>query len=118
MLAELTRSRISKSCPAPSPRSKLRSTPGFRDVPASSRHGSEQNPLRVAAGIPAATRRGFCSLPCRLEAGTSLNPGVDLNFDLGEGAGHDLEILDLVSSANIACGFHAGDPASIFASIQ
>jgi len=43
---------------------------------------------------------------------------VDLNSDLGEGAGHDEEILDLVSSANIACGFHAGDPASIFASIQ
>jgi UPF0271 protein len=43
---------------------------------------------------------------------------VDLNSDLGEGAGHDEEILDLVSSANIACGFHAGDPASIFNSIQ
>ena len=37
---------------------------------------------------------------------------VDLNADLGEGAGHDEEILDLVSSANIACGFHAGDPLS------
>jgi UPF0271 protein len=43
---------------------------------------------------------------------------VDLNSDLGEGAGNDEEILDLVSSANIACGFHAGDPASMFASIQ
>jgi UPF0271 protein len=47
-----------------------------------------------------------------------MNLVVDLNSDLGEGAGHDEEILDLVSSANIACGFHAGDPASIFASIQ
>jgi hypothetical protein len=47
-----------------------------------------------------------------------MNLVVDLNADLGEGAGHDSEILDLVSSANIACGFHAGDPASIFASIQ
>jgi UPF0271 protein len=47
-----------------------------------------------------------------------VNPVVDLNSDLGEGAGHDNEILDLVSSANIACGFHAGDPASIFATIQ
>ncbi|MDQ6622998.1 MAG: 5-oxoprolinase subunit PxpA [Verrucomicrobiota bacterium] len=35
---------------------------------------------------------------------------VDLNADLGEGAGHDLELLDLVSSANIACGLHAGNP--------
>ena len=47
-----------------------------------------------------------------------MNPVIDLNSDLGEGAGHDPEILDLVSSANIACGFHAGDPASIFATIQ
>lgn len=34
---------------------------------------------------------------------------VDLNADLGEGAGHDNELLALVSSANIACGFHAGN---------
>ena len=47
-----------------------------------------------------------------------MNLVVDLNSDLGEGAGHDEEILDLISSANIACGFHAGDPASIFASIE
>ena len=33
---------------------------------------------------------------------------VDLNADLGEGAGHDDELLGLVSSANIACGRHAG----------
>src|SRR2546423_11706203 len=43
---------------------------------------------------------------------------VDLNSDLGEEAGHDDEILSLVSSANIACGFHAGNPASIFNSIR
>ncbi len=40
---------------------------------------------------------------------------VDLNADLGEGFGRyrldsDLELLGLVSSANVACGFHAGDP--------
>ena len=34
---------------------------------------------------------------------------IDLNADLGEGAGHDEEILSIVSSANIACGGHAGD---------
>ncbi|HWM23700.1 MAG TPA: 5-oxoprolinase subunit PxpA [Chthoniobacterales bacterium] len=43
---------------------------------------------------------------------------VDLNADLGEGAGHDDELLELVSSASIACGFHAGDPVSILASIR
>ena len=39
---------------------------------------------------------------------------IDLNADLGESfgtwsKGHDSEILNIVSSANIACGFHAGD---------
>jgi UPF0271 protein len=33
---------------------------------------------------------------------------IDLNADLGEGARHDDELLALVTSANIACGFHAG----------
>ncbi len=43
---------------------------------------------------------------------------VDLNADLGEGAGHDEDILEFVSSASIACGFHAGDPTLISASIR
>jgi UPF0271 protein len=43
---------------------------------------------------------------------------VDLNSDLGEGADFELEILDLVTSANISCGFHAGDPASVLRSIR
>lgn len=38
---------------------------------------------------------------------------VDLNADLGEGAGHDDELLALVSSANIACGLHAGNVATM-----
>ncbi|MEO5721905.1 MAG: 5-oxoprolinase subunit PxpA [Chthoniobacterales bacterium] len=42
---------------------------------------------------------------------------VDLNADLGEGAGHDLELLELVSSANIACGLHAGSPTMMRSSI-
>ena len=41
---------------------------------------------------------------------------VDLNSDLGESFGAyrigcDEEVLDFVTSANVACGFHAGDPA-------
>ena len=40
---------------------------------------------------------------------------IDLNADMGEsfGAwtmGDDAALLDVVSSANVACGFHAGDP--------
>jgi UPF0271 protein len=43
---------------------------------------------------------------------------IDLNADLGEGfgvwrLGDDEAMLDVVSSANIACGFHAGDPAGL-----
>jgi UPF0271 protein len=34
---------------------------------------------------------------------------IDLNCDVGEGCGNDSELLRLVSSANIACGYHAGD---------
>ncbi|HTI18514.1 MAG TPA: 5-oxoprolinase subunit PxpA [Trinickia sp.] len=33
---------------------------------------------------------------------------IDLNADVGEGCGSDAALLDLVSSANIACGWHAG----------
>lgn len=35
---------------------------------------------------------------------------MDLNADLGEGAPHDLALLELVTSASVACGFHAGGP--------
>ncbi len=34
---------------------------------------------------------------------------VDLNCDLGEGIGDDEALLGIVSSASVACGFHAGD---------
>jgi UPF0271 protein len=42
-----------------------------------------------------------------------MNLVVDLNADLGEGSGFDRDLLKLVSSANIACGFHAGDAGTI-----
>src|SRR5262249_40289486 len=38
---------------------------------------------------------------------------IDLNADLGEGAPNDAELLARVTSASIACGAHAGDPATI-----
>lgn len=48
---------------------------------------------------------------------------IDLNSDLGEGygawkMGDDEAMLGIVSSANIACGFHAGDPAGILKTVQ
>jgi 5-oxoprolinase (ATP-hydrolysing) subunit A len=47
-----------------------------------------------------------------------VKPAVDLNSDLGEGAGFDDELLSLVTSANIACGFHAGDADTIRQTIE
>jgi 5-oxoprolinase (ATP-hydrolysing) subunit A len=43
---------------------------------------------------------------------------VDLNADLGEGAGHDEELFELISSANIATGFHAGDSDTMHAAVS
>ena len=43
---------------------------------------------------------------------------VDLNADLGEGGPDDEAILACVSSANIACGGHAGDPASMRTAVR
>ncbi len=40
-------------------------------------------------------------------------PRIDLNCDLGEGAGHEAELMPLLTSANIACGAHAGDEATM-----
>lgn len=50
-------------------------------------------------------------------------PTIDLNSDLGEsfGAwcmGDDEAMLGIVSSANVACGFHAGDPAGILRTLK
>ena len=48
---------------------------------------------------------------------------IDLNSDLGEGfgpwsMGDDAAMLDLVNSANIACGGHASDPETMFATLR
>lgn len=48
--------------------------------------------------------------------GTGSQPAVDLNCDVGESfgpyrVGDDAAVLPFMTSANIACGFHAGDPA-------
>ena len=48
---------------------------------------------------------------------------IDLNSDLGESFGQwcmgdDTAMLDIVTSANVACGFHAGDPAGILRTLR
>jgi UPF0271 protein len=43
---------------------------------------------------------------------------IDLNCDLGEGCPLDGELMALVTSVNIACGFHAGDPATAYTALD
>jgi 5-oxoprolinase (ATP-hydrolysing) subunit A len=43
---------------------------------------------------------------------------IDLNSDLGEGCGLDADLMPLVTSANISCGFHAGDAASAHSALR
>jgi UPF0271 protein len=50
--------------------------------------------------------------------GAGAPPVIDLNADLGESfgmwrLGDDEALLTLVTSANVACGFHAGDPLTL-----
>jgi UPF0271 protein len=42
---------------------------------------------------------------------------IDLNADLGEGAGTDADLMPLITSANVCCGLHAGGPAEIRATL-
>jgi UPF0271 protein len=48
---------------------------------------------------------------------------IDLNSDLGEAfgpwpMGQDAQLMPIISSANVACGFHAGDPATMRATVR
>lgn len=50
------------------------------------------------------------------------NRSIDLNADMGEGfgawqMGDDAALMPYITSANVACGFHAGDPATIAATV-
>ncbi len=42
---------------------------------------------------------------------------IDLNCDLGEGVGGEEDLMPLISSANLACGGHAGDEATMRAAV-
>jgi 5-oxoprolinase (ATP-hydrolysing) subunit A len=46
-----------------------------------------------------------------------MNLIVDINADLGEGAGHDGELFELITSASIATGFHTGDADTMHAAV-
>lgn len=43
---------------------------------------------------------------------------IDLNCDMCEGIGNDVALMPFITSANIACGFHAGDAATMKATVE
>ena len=43
---------------------------------------------------------------------------IDLNCDMGENIGNDEDIMPYITSANIACGFHAGDAKTMRATVR
>jgi len=43
---------------------------------------------------------------------------IDLNCDMGENIGNDEDIMPYITSANIACGFHAGDSKTMQATVR
>lgn len=47
-----------------------------------------------------------------------MNASIDINCDMGEGGGDDAALMPFISSANIACGYHAGDAATMCSTIE
>ena len=43
---------------------------------------------------------------------------IDINCDMGEGMGNDELIMPFITSANIACGYHAGDSATMWETVE
>jgi UPF0271 protein len=50
--------------------------------------------------------------------GFRISMDIDLNCDLGEGCAYDAALLPLITSANVSCGWHAGDTATALATLQ
>lgn len=80
-----------------------------------SRQRSRSNKQKITAST-ALHRESFVS-------STRLEDGLDLNINIGEGFGHyrmegESDLLPYVTSANIACGAHAGDPVLMEAALN
>ena len=50
--------------------------------------------------------------------GNAAITSIDISADIGEGSGFDGDLLNIVSSASIACGLHAGDPPTMIAAVR
>ena len=47
-----------------------------------------------------------------------MNKIIDLNCDMGEGLDNDALLMPFISSANISCGYHAGDSETMKRTIE
>src|SRR4051794_15318687 len=43
---------------------------------------------------------------------------IDINCDMGEGIGNDEQLMPYISSASIACGYHAGDETTMVQTVN
>src|SRR5262249_39747760 len=68
--------------------------------------------------LRAAGRSGGAGVWLAVRGGQVTHMLIDLNCDLGEGAGTDAERLPLITSANVSCGAHAGSPGVILTTLE
>lgn len=75
-------------------------------------------PQECAAAYKCVAMTTFNSQPPTPDSQLPPTPKVvDLNADVGEGCGQDAALMPLITSANIACGYHAGDTDSMRAAV-
>ena len=70
------------------------------------------------AGLNDSSKSSPLPSPELAEGWRGVGGEVDLNCDLGEGIGNDENIMPYISSANIACGYHAGDEETMSQTVE
>ena len=85
-----------------------------------SRWPTSTAPSTTSGASPASTRRGRSR---RRSNRRTVMGAIDFNADLGESfglweRGADDELMQVISSANVACGFHAGDPGAMRVAVE
>src|SRR6185437_15671915 len=81
-------------------------------------HCSEKSPQASRLGLREPTSEPLVATVGPLAHRIAGMDTIDLNCDLGEGCPHDGELMPLITSANIACGFHAGDARTSLAAVR
>jgi UPF0271 protein len=85
------------------------------------RRSRQQKSRGPRESVPAGAPKGA---PAQASpSGLHFTHGVDINTNLGEGFGHykmpgESDLLPYVTSVNVACGAHAGDPATMEAALE